>query len=250
VFRGGCYFSRREEKTEKNAGSLNRQQTELVATRELGKSGKIRDFEQTVAKADYLDYAKRAANSAVEKQMQDKDSDVGFPGSMKGAAKMEQSKMNLGQASVSGVWSYQGSKPIVADGKFYIAIGKTLECLTPETGKIVWKKALGEAAKDGPRSGETVDAEFAPPAAVNGKLFLGTRAGRVMCVSAAKGDTLWTTDVGEPIVFQPAVANGRIYFGTAAGSLIAIETGDAKDDGWLMWGANAAHDGLPARKVR
>jgi hypothetical protein len=39
------------------------------------------------------------------------------------------------------------------------------------------------------------------------------------------------------------VAVGRVYVSTSKGSLIAIETGDAKDDGWLMWGANAAHNG-------
>ena len=51
--------------------------------------------------------------------------------------------------------------------------------------------------------------------------------------------------VGEPVVFQPAVAKGRVYVSTAAGSLCGLETGDSKDDGWLMWGATAAHNGLP-----
>ena len=54
-------------------------------------------------------------------------------------------------------------------------------------------------------------------------------------------------EVGEPILFQPAVAYGRVYVSTSKGSLIALETGDAKDDGWLMWGANAAHDGKVVR---
>jgi outer membrane protein assembly factor BamB len=82
-----------------------------------------------------------------------------------------------------------------------------------------------------------------PPAAVNGKLFVGTAAGEVLCLSADKGERLWSANVGEPVVFQPAVARGRVYVATSAGSLICLETGDAKDDGWLMWGGSAAHNG-------
>ena len=58
------------------------------------------------------------------------------------------------------------------------------------------------------------------------------------------------------MVFQPAVAGGNIYVGTNSGSLICLETGDRDDDGWLMWGADAAsqrsrrltnHSGVPIR---
>jgi outer membrane protein assembly factor BamB len=44
-------------------------------------------------------------------------------------------------------------------------------------------------------------------------------------------------------VFQPAVAAGRVYIGTDSGTLICLETGDGGDDGWPMWGADAAHNG-------
>jgi hypothetical protein len=50
--------------------------------------------------------------------------------------------------------------------------------------------------------------------------------------------------LGEPVVFQPAVAGGRVYVPTSSGSLFCLETGDAQDDGWYMWGANAAHNGF------
>jgi hypothetical protein len=49
--------------------------------------------------------------------------------------------------------------------------------------------------------------------------------------------------LGEPILFQPAVACGRVYAATHAGSLYCLETGDPKDDGWLMWGAGPEHNG-------
>ena len=53
-----------------------------------------------------------------------------------------------------------------------------------------------------------------------------------------------TARSGEPVTFQPAVARGRVYVTSATGSLFGLETGDAKDDGWHMWGATAAHNGV------
>ena len=82
-------------------------------------------------------------------------------------------------------------------------------------------------------------------ATVNGKLFMGTTDGRVLCLSAATGEKLWSVEVGEPVLFQPVVAAGRVYAVTHYGSLFCLETGDPLDDGWLMWGANPAHNGLP-----
>jgi Ca-activated chloride channel family protein len=146
---------------------------------------------------------------------------------------------NLGQASVAGVWSYQGSRPFAYGGRLYSAMGDTLKCVDPATDKVVWKKDL-HPRKD---KGELLDAVLTPPALVNGKAFLGTAQGEVLCLSAATGERLWAANVGEPITFQPAVAKGRVYVATSAGSLICLETGDARDDGWLMWGANAAHSG-------
>jgi hypothetical protein len=55
--------------------------------------------------------------------------------------------------------------------------------------------------------------------------------------------------VGELLVFQPAVAKGRVYVSTTQGTLVCLETGDPKDDGRLMWGATAAHNGLATREA-
>jgi hypothetical protein len=52
------------------------------------------------------------------------------------------------------------------------------------------------------------------------------------------------TAVGEPIEFQPAVAKRRVYVSTSSGSLFCLETEQDQDDGWLMWGGNATHNGL------
>ena len=93
------------------------------------------------------------------------------------------------------------------------------------------------------RAEELLDSPLTPPAIANGKLFFGTIQGEVHCLSAATGEVLWSVPVGEPVIFQPAVAGGRVYVATDAGSLFCLETGDPADDGWLMWGADASHNG-------
>jgi outer membrane protein assembly factor BamB len=148
---------------------------------------------------------------------------------------------NLGQASVCGVWSYQGSRPFLYRGNLYAAMADKVICLDPKTDKLLWEKALARKATS--NNSELLDAFVSPPALVNGRMFLGTDEGTLLCLAAESGEQLWSVDVGEPIVFQPAVANGRVYVATSSGSLFCVETGDPKDDGWLMWGANAAHDG-------
>ena len=82
-----------------------------------------------------------------------------------------------------------------------------------------------------------------PPALVNDRLFVGTSHGDVICMSAESGKELWRANVGAEVVFQPAVVKGRVYVSTSSGGLFCMETGDDKDDGWLMWGGNSAHNG-------
>jgi outer membrane protein assembly factor BamB len=104
---------------------------------------------------------------------------------------------------------------------------------------VQWKKELHPT-----KTGDAVlDCGVTPPAVVNGKIFVGTSKGEIICLSAETGDELWRATLGEPIVFQPAVANGRVYASSNRGTLFCIETGDANDHGWLMWGGNAQHNG-------
>jgi Ca-activated chloride channel family protein len=186
--------------------------------------------------AEYLD-AKKKEGLQSERGKMAADEGVGFASS-KGDAKMEQAERNLGEKTVCGVWAYQGSKPFVVGGRIYCAMGANVKCLEAGDGKIVWERPV--------KRGDLPVAERAltPPAIVNGKLFFGTVTGEVLVLDAATGDLLWTVNVGEPVVFQPAVAGGRVFVGTASGGLVMIETGDAKDDGWRMWGATARHNGI------
>ena len=185
------------------------------------------------------------AGSSKELANQSADASVGFAGG-KGEAKIAQAEANLGQASVAGVWAYQGSRPLLTGGLLYAAMGDTVQCLDPKTDRVLWKQTVHETNKDAKK--ELLDRALTPPAVVNDKLFLGTLRGEVICLTAATGAESWRATVGEPITFQPAVAGGRVYVSTDKGSLYCLETGDSADDGWLMWGGTAQHNGLPLRK--
>jgi outer membrane protein assembly factor BamB len=171
------------------------------------------------------------------------DAGVGFGGGAPASAKLAQAAANLGQGTVAGVWSYQGSKPFMYDGKLVSGMGDTVTCLDPKSEKLLWEKKL-HVDKDGE---PLMDSAVTPPAVVNNKLFVGTSKGEVVCLDAQTGAENWRATLGEPIVFQPAVAKGRVYAASSHGTLFCVETGDWKDDGWLMWGGNAQHNGQVAQ---
>jgi outer membrane protein assembly factor BamB len=102
----------------------------------------------------------------------------------------------------------------------------------------VWKTSLYQAG------GEVLDNVLTPPALANDKLFTSSIRGDLFCLDTRSGKVRWQTSLGEQVLFQPAVAAGRVYVPTSRGSLFCVETGDDNDDGWLMWGATAAHNGL------
>ncbi|MCI0378959.1 MAG: PQQ-binding-like beta-propeller repeat protein [Gemmataceae bacterium] len=240
-----CYFSQRKEVFAERAGRREAQQTEHVAAcgATMAGAGTVADHEYSVTSflADHLDHVKRAGGSPRYMAYELHDAGVGFAYA-KGDAKMHQAMYNLGQAHVSGLWAYQGSKPFVYRGRMYSALGDSFHCVDPKTEQAFWRKKLHEAREQS----DYLDHILTPPALVNGKAFVGSMFGDLSCLSADSGEQLWQVNVGESIMFQPAVASGRVYAATAEGSLICLETGDASDDGWFMWGANASHNGLTA----
>ncbi len=196
----------------------------------------IHTLEQTRHKADYLHFARRKRGSAKFRSDSYHDSLVGFAAS-KGHSKMHQAERLLGRGTVAGMWSYQGSKPFIANGRMFSSMGETLKCVDPESGELHWERNL-VGGKD------AVDSLVTPPSLAGGKVFAGTDRGIVHCLAESTGDELWRVSLGQPIVFQPAVTAGWCVVGLADGTLAAFETGDPADDGWRMWGGTAAHNGL------
>lgn len=243
VWNGQCFFSRREVTTVAKNGSSGKQQNEVVAERRIVPSAPVQDIAGTMRRADYLDYEKRAAASRVEVTSQAMDASVGFAGASKGSASanMKMTMANLGQASVHGIWAYQGSKPFVDRGRLYTSMGNAVISTDAVTGRVLWRRTLDES-----KPGALLDSALTPPAIVNGKVFVGLSRGEVVALSAESGGVLWKVALGEPVVFQPAVSGGRVYVSTNNGSVYCLETGDPRDDGWRMWGANSTHNGVVA----
>jgi Ca-activated chloride channel family protein len=246
IYDGKTYFSQRGEREVKGAdGKIVKQREEVLFARPIAPSagsagGSGRALTETSRPADYLDSTKRGALSKLEKEFKGNDAGVGFATAPQ-AANLPLAMNNLGQGTVNGVWSYQGSRPFVYTGQLYSSMGDEIKCVDPKTEKVVWKHSVRDKNDKGP----LVDAALTPPATVNRKLFIGTSAGQVLCLNAEDGKELWRATVGDPIVFQPAVAHGRVFVGTANGRIYCIETGDEDDHGWLMWGANPEHNGRP-----
>jgi outer membrane protein assembly factor BamB len=238
VWEGECYFSQRKEVSDGDSPGQGPRQTEGLAARAVDER-KMKWYAATARKADYLDHAKRRLGSPVYAKDEHRDAGVGFAHT-KGDAKMFQAMHNLGKSHVHAIWAYQGSKPFLSRGRLFAAHGDEVSSADPRSEKVFWKKTLGAEGGD---EQELLDSPLTPPAIVNGKLFFGTVTGEIHCLAAESGDLLWSAGVGEPIIFQPAVARGRVYVPTETGSLICLETGDDGDDGWFMWGADAAHNG-------
>lgn len=243
VWNDECFFSRREESRTRRDGREVVQQTEVLASRPLAPSASVREYDATRKDADYLDYAQRVKSGA-EQKSQTLDAAVGFGGSNKGSAPIALARGNLGQASVHGIWAYQGSKPFLDHGHLYSSMGDTVRSVDPASGRVLWSRSLHQRGRRGYDGGV-----LTPPAIANGKVYVANPMGELFALAADTGEVLWSADLGEAVSFQPAIANGRLYIATNQGSLIALQTGSPRDDGWYMWGGTAAHNGrVPERR--
>jgi Ca-activated chloride channel homolog len=246
VWKKRCFYSRRRETTATAGGQARPQQNEELNSRGVEATDAVRAYVGTRKAADYLDYGwrSRSPRTRVSSHLDDA---VGFSGPTKGSSKMWQAMQHLGYGTVHGVWSHQGSKPFIYRGRMYSAMGDTVVCTDPDTEHDFWRQQF--QWKKGEADGRLLDNCLTPPALVNGKVFVGSVEGRVLCLSAEDGEMLADAQIGEPIAFQPAIAVGRVYVPGTNGGLYCLETDDPSDDGWLMWGANAAHNGMPEEEV-
>jgi outer membrane protein assembly factor BamB len=65
---------------------------------------------------------------------------------------------------------------------------------------------------------------FASDVTVAGdRLYVGGHDGRVSCLEAAQGRTVWQFASGDSVLSAPAVEGGRVYFGSYDGSVYALD---------------------------
>lgn len=171
-------------------------------------------------------------------QQKSNDEGVGFGGEGPSSAKLKDAAGNVGQNSVSGLWTYQGSRPVVTDGVIYNGQGDVVQATDAKSGKEIWRQDIKGDLKE--VGGHLV----APPAVVGDKVLVGTSLGEVVCFGKADGKEAWRWKFkDEQIRYQVAAAGGRVYIGTVSGKLLCIDTSDNSIDGWTMWGGGPEHNG-------
>ena len=80
------------------------------------------------------------------------------------------------------------------------------------------------------------------PVAVNQKIVVSTRSGKVLVVDPAKGMIETTYNLETPMKYQPIIHDGWIFAGSGEGKLISYNTHNPLLTGWPMWSMNAAHN--------
>ncbi len=232
LFEGDVFTSlRQNEKVFDEEGVMFEQRYEGIArlNRETGLQENERLF--NYQQAHYL-HADRESRWALEQQAY--DADVGFS-TAPVTAKLVAAEENVGVWSVSGAWSYQGSRPVIYDGDCFNSQGNTLQRLDPDDGTILWKWEYTDSSDYG--------RALTPPSIVDGHIFVGSNNGDIICLNANDGDIIWEYNCGEPILFQPVIMDGLVLWATATGKVFCIDTGDKDLTGWAMWGGNASHNG-------
>src|SRR5262249_27247145 len=183
VWNGKLYYSQKSVAQLQNNGQVVKQhQEKLVAQPAVpAPAGQPTTapvpIKGTSQDADYLDYGKRKELSTYYKDNLKNDAGVGFA-TKPGDAKLEQAEMNLGISNVSEVWAFQGSRPFASKDRLYSTMGDTIKCVDLKTENVLWTKKIQHK---GP-NGLVVDSVVTPPALANGKLFVGTHDGDVMCL--------------------------------------------------------------------
>jgi outer membrane protein assembly factor BamB len=194
-------------------------------------------YETNKKKAIYLDGTTQKASSYGE-ESQDNDSANGFSGGAPEAANADAAYYNVGQASVSSMQAFQGSRILHLGTANVNTMGDEIICTDSASGEVRWKyKIEGELAK---RGGFLATA----PLAAGDSVLVATLEGKVLRVDPSSGKVKKTYDVGAPVRSQPVVVDGWIYVGTEDGKLVAIDTRDKQLTGWAMWGKNPARTGV------
>lgn len=130
-------------------------------------------------------------------------------------------------------WSFAAAGPVrtrptVADGRvLFQADDGVLYALDSASGAPLWQlrvvpRPIERLPFDDPKS--RYDRFGSDVTAVEGRLYLGTHDGRLVCVDAASGREIWSEKAGEAILAAPAVSGGQVFFGTFDGKVIALDS--------------------------
>jgi outer membrane protein assembly factor BamB len=183
--------------------------------------------------APYLD-EKVQSRSAYAAQAVAYDAGNGFGSGAPATSGWQLASSNIGQASVSSLQNYTGSR-ILPLGEYHFAtMGNELVATHAESGKVAWKKSLpGKLAEAGGHLAT-------PPISVGKEVLICTLSGDILVYKAKNGKLLFQKSVGDEVRSQPVIESGKVYLTTMSGKLLCIDTGHPEWSGWPTWGGNAA----------
>lgn len=149
----------------------------------------------------------------------------------------------VGRSSAQELQAFCGSRMAAFDGRLFNCMGSEIVATDAATGRRRWGLTLDEPWIHGDFS----EPVAVPPAVADGKLFIASRAGQLLCVEGETGKVLGRIELGAPAASQPIIEGGRIFVGTTRGELVLIKTTNPNLTGWNQWGGDAAHSGVAQR---
>lgn len=138
---------------------------------------------------------------------------------------LDAAALNIGQKTVYGTWSYQGSRPVVAEDTLLTATAGRLYGLDPATGDVRWEQVLST-------SGETLT----PPAVAGHRVYTVSGAGELWVHDIESGEALYSAEIGAGVFAQPVIEDGRVVISTRDGAVHIVDTGHRDGQSWSMWG--------------
>lgn len=140
----------------------------------------------------------------------------------------------MGSTSIFSTQCFEGSRPLLLNGKLYVSQGHVLRCLDAKTLTQAWEWNYPTTLND------DGGAQIAPPIAVGGKVAVACMDGALRIFDPATGRIVMNYVTGRKHRQQPIAMKGNFYAPCADGRLAVIQTKDKSIDGWPCWGGNLA----------
>lgn len=111
------------------------------------------------------------------------------------------------------------ASPVIVSGKAYAISSKGLLArIDLATNKIDWRVSLGGVGNE------------SSPSVVGGKVYVGTKTGKLFVLDASTGAEIKQYDAGSPIFASPLVLDSGVYFGSLNAKFHALDL-----NGNLKW---------------
>ena len=145
--------------------------------------------------------------------------------------------------------TYYGARPTIVDQTAYVVLGDHFVSWDLKQAKLLWSvKIVGRS--DSPSLAREGQPPLTPPAYANGRLYVGSVWGDVLCIDALTGTIKWRFRLpgAQSVTSQIVLDQGRAYTTTSKGLLVCIDAGDPNATGWTTWGGSPSHNGPSATK--